>query len=62
MEEIGIFDHPVQQEVSAPLRVTTTTTASSEVEEDLYMKYKKLQRQIEFLQVRNNNYTLHYND
>jgi 26S proteasome regulatory subunit T3 len=51
MEEIGIFDHQtVQQETPVTSRVVTTTTASDN-EEDLYIKFKKLQRQIEFLQV-----------
>lgn len=48
MEEIGIYDF--QQESTPVTRATTGTTASADVEEDLYIKFKKLQRQIEFLQ------------
>ena len=50
MEEIGIYDF--QQESTPVTRATTGTTASADVEEDLYIKFKKLQRQIEFLQAR----------
>lgn len=52
MEEIGIFDHQVQHEPVAVSRPTTGVTTGTDVEEDLYIKFKKLQRQIDFLQVR----------
>lgn len=52
MEEIGIFDHTVQQQQQrsepAPISTVTRTTDG---EEDLYIKFKKLQRQIDFIQV-----------
>ena len=53
MEEIGIFDHqPQTQEKETPSRPTTSSTLATEAEEDLYIKFKKLQRQIDFLQVK----------
>lgn len=48
MEEIGIYDF--QQESTPVTRTTTGTATSADAEEDLYIKFKKLQRQIEFLQ------------
>ncbi|XP_003383670.2 PREDICTED: 26S protease regulatory subunit 6B-like [Amphimedon queenslandica] len=52
MEEIGIFDHqPQNQEKETPSRPTTSSNTATEHEEDLYIKFKKLQRQIDFLQV-----------
>lgn len=53
MEEIGIFDHqPQTQEKETPSRPTTSSALATEAEEDLYIKFKKLQRQIDFLQVK----------
>ncbi|XP_065889647.1 26S proteasome regulatory subunit 6B-like [Dysidea avara] len=58
MEEIGIFDHQPSSDVVSPPH-TRSGTAASDVackdssldDNDLYIKYKKLQKQLEFLQV-----------
>lgn len=49
MEEIGIFDMPSQQE--NPGTRSLTTGDSNDDDKDLYILFKKLQRQLEFLQV-----------
>ena len=52
MEEIGIFDSQLRQESAAtPSRPISGGVGPSEPEEDLYIKFKRLQRQLEFIQV-----------
>ena len=62
MEEIGIFDHQPQQDSTASTRPSTTASGYGGVdgEQDMYIKFKKLQRQLEFLQVNNYNYNYEY--
>ena len=52
MEEIGIVETP-KEEVTGPVKaVTPLTTTYDELDsDDLYVKYKKLQQQLEFLEV-----------
>ena len=53
MEEIGIFDFQPQSEVQGTSRPFTSVVGAGDIDEDkdLYIKFKKLQRQLEFLQV-----------
>ena len=54
MEEIGIFDyHPQHQDNPSTSRAQTSGPGVVDTDEDkdLYIKFKKLQRQLEFLQV-----------
>ena len=52
MEEIGILDFQPQQESGANTRTQVVTgTGENDEDKDLYVKFKKLQRQLEFLQV-----------
>ncbi len=52
MEEIGILDFQPQQDSGANTRSQVVTGVSDNDEDkDLYIKFKKLQRQLEFLQV-----------
>ena len=53
MEEIGILDHQPPQDSTASTRPSTTASGYGGVdgEQDMYIKFKKLQRQLEFLQV-----------
>ena len=54
MEEIGIFDYqPQHQETSSTSRaqISGPGAVDNDEDKDLYIKFKKLQRQLEFLQV-----------
>ena len=50
MEEIGIVETP-REDVGGPSKTPLTSTYDELESDDLYVKYKKLQQQLEFLEV-----------